>query len=225
MMLNEVVTESGLTRIPVSRALAKLKTLKAKIDEQLTNPAKLFHLSQGVEKKRLLTPGETFDTIGVKSQSWLQSVQKNMDNYLAIKSAIALSNATTIVTINGKQYTIAGVMELKKIQESKTKLVNIIKRQHHDASTVAARNNENLEKELTVNKADNKEALDQETQVQMFARLQEMQRELSLVNIEDTIGHEAVIKSLSDELEAVKTDLDYVINQSNMVTVIEVDLR
>ena len=225
MMLNEVVTESGLTRIPVSRALAKLKTLKAKIDEQLANPAKLFHLSQGVEKKRLLTPGETFDTIGAKSQSWLQSVQKNMDNYLAIKSAIALSNATTIVTINGKQYTIAGVMELKKIQESKTKLVNIIKRQHHDASTVAARNNENLEKELTVNKADNKEALDQETQVQMFARLQEMQRELSLVNIEDTIGHEAVVKNLSDELEAVKTDLDYVINQSNMVTVIEVDLR
>jgi hypothetical protein len=59
----------------------------------------------------------------------------------------------------------------------------------------------------------------------MFAKLQEMQRELSLVNIEDTIGHETVVKSLSDELEAVKTDLDYVINQSNMVTVIEVDLR
>lgn len=225
MSLKEEVTESGITRMPVSRALARLKTLKAKIEQQVDEPVKFFHISQGVEKPRMLTPGETFESAKAKAQGHLDSLLKNMSNYIAIKEAIARSNATTEVVINGKTYTVAGAMELKKIQAYKIKIASRIKNQHTEISTVINRSNEKLIAEMNGDKSDNKNALDEETQVKLFEKLQTIQRELSMVELVDTIGYADVIKNITDEVDAVKTDLDYVLNESNMVTIIEVDLR
>jgi hypothetical protein len=224
-MTTEQTQDSGLTRMPVSRALAKLKTMKANIDSALTESVRFFHITQGTDSVRMLTPGETIDSARAKAQAALQSFEKLQSNYIAIKAAIAASNAVTLVTINDKVYTIAAAMELKKLQDVKIKMQTLIRKQHIEASAAVRQNNEKLDKDLATDKKEASSALSEAEQQATLEQLQKIQRNLAQTNLLDCIGYDKVSERLKAETDAIKTDLDYVLNESNMVTFIEVDLR
>lgn len=224
-MTAEQTQDSGLTRMPVSRALAKLKTMKANIDLVLTEPTRFFHATQGVDSVRMLTPGETIESAKAKAQAALQSFEKLQSNYIAIKAAIAASNAVTMVTINDKIYTIAAAMELKKLQDVKIKMQTLLRKQHIEVSAAVKQNNEKLDKDLASDKSSASTTLSEAEAQATLDQLQKIQRNLAQVNLLDCIGYDTVSARLKAETDAIKTDLDYVLNESNMVTFIEVDLR
>lgn len=224
-MTAEQIQENGLTRMPVSRALAKLKTIKANIDSALIDSVRFFHITQGTKAPRLLTPGDTIESAKAKAVGALQSFEKLQSNYIAIKAAIALSNAKTLVKINDVEYTIAAALELKKMLDSKIKMQTLLRKQHIECSNTVRQNNEKLEANLAGDKKDSNSTLTEQEQKEAIEQLQEIQRNLVQVNLLDCIGYDEVSTRLKNETDAIKTDLDYVLNESNMVTMIEVDLR
>lgn len=205
----------------VHKALCELKTLDARIKKAIEGCVYVFANKHSNTKVSGLSVSDYCAEIKAAYQSATDLIARRD----AIKRAVVLSNATTKVTVGGKEYTIAEAIEMKNHGvPTKQTLLNKLRNDSIRARREADNNNgDMLEmradeyiKNLYAN-ADMKNLSDEVKKMRAdFMASQVME-------IVDPIGIAAEIERLEKEINAFAVEIDAALSVSNALTEITVE--
>lgn len=205
-------------KITITRALKELKTLGDRIDK-MTSEATFCVL---LEKPGQLPVG--FSSTEELEKSLKANYQSLVDLIAyreRIKQAIVNSNATTMVTIAGKKYTVAAAIETKQSSEYKIALVRAMKSQLEKAVNSKSRLDaqvrsrlDDLIKSTFQGKANVAES--------EYASIANPFMERNEVKIIDPLDLSKLINSLHDDVAEFLNNVDDVLTVSNSTNFIEV---
>lgn len=208
-------------KMTVHKALAELKTLDSRIMNAMNGAT--FVVANKHSNKKIL--GETISEFSKNAIAAKEKVTTLIARRNAIKKAVVLSNATTIVTVAGEEYSVAEAIEMKNHGILLyADLRDKISSDYKEAQRIAERNNgEALEKRaddyvrsLYDNKADLKN-LSAEAVATRNAFIENQQYELV-----DPIDCKKTIEALDNKFNAYMVDVDSALSVSNAITEIEV---
>lgn len=202
----------------VTRALAELKTLHARIAAATAKPF------LGIIRGKDGTPfmADQPDADGIRTN--YESVATLMKRRSAIKAAVVASNAITTVVIGNSTYTVASAIESKSSAEMTDNLIRNLKHQMTVFSGDISRNNAALEQKIdtqvmAVFGKDNKKTVT-DTDYQSVRQPMLDQHELRLL---DPLGVSSVIEKLEKEQSDFLLNVDYALSEANAVTTITVE--
>lgn len=207
-----------MEKMTIHRALSELKLIDAKI-EKATTALELVSWKQGKGLVSGIHKQEDF-TIAAKAK-W-DSVTALLERKTRIKSAIVTSNATTKVTVGGKEMTVAEAISNKATLALKKTLAASMRKKYNHVLAMFNKNVEvvknNLQKllEFTLGKDNVKPdplAVDAITKPFME------NNEITLV---DPWKSEELAEALEKEISTFEADIDAVLSESNAVTFVEV---
>lgn len=204
----------------VHKALCELKTLGDRIDKKVHNPEFIIGNKHNSEKIN----DKTIDQWKKDTKAEYQSLLDLIKYRNALKQAVAMSNATTKVTICGKEHTVAEAIELKNNWIPILKDLSYeLSRQNNQVTVTVGRLNDEIERtadeqmeKLFAGKdktAPTKEMLD-------FRNQYIEQRKYDVI---DPIGVENEIKKLEDTILDYMVEVDSELSRSNAVTLITVE--
>lgn len=204
------------TKMTIHRALGEIKLYDKKIVDLLD---KDFVLAS---KKRIgKVHGIDVEKYKEEMKANLQSLRALMRNRQILKSAIAKSNETTVVTIGGETMTVLDAIEHKNFMNMRMSVVNTLKAQFNRADREVRAYEDNLQANLenyiknTTKELNNKDLIDS---------LTESYKNLNEVVMIDPNNLRAIIEEMTKENDQFNTEVDYVLSESNSNTFIEVDL-
>lgn len=204
------------TKMTIHRALGEIKLYDKKIVDLLD---KDFVLAS---KKRIgKVHGIDVEKYKEEMKANLQSLRALMRNRQILKSAIAKSNETTMVTIGGETMTVLDAIERKNFMNMRMSVVNTLKAQFNRADREVRAYEDNLQANLenyiknTTKELNNKDLIDS---------LTESYKNLNEVVMIDPNNLRAVIEEMTKENDQFNAEVDYVLSESNSNTFIEVDL-
>lgn len=205
-------------KMTIHRALSELKLIDKKL------PSSQNSELIAVTKKNGKIDGLTIEEFSKKAQSNHDSTMAHMKNAKTIKSAIAMSNATTTVkTTSGKIYTIVEALQRKEMMTHEQSYLNALKAKYNQILTVynglQQRFDEALEKHLTntCGGKENRKPEDVEIYVKAFTEREQPQ-------IIDPINLKNIIEKLENNIFEFINEIDYKLSESNSTTYIEVEL-
>jgi hypothetical protein len=199
--------------ISITQALAEVKLLKKRLDKT----------SSYTKYVALKTKTNTLDVedFTKSAKANFQSFKDLLNRYNVIRSAIVVSNATAMVSIGGKSYTIAEAVERKRsIETEKTmlqKMQNEWKHVKDEAEKHQKTQQERLDKLLL-----QELGKDSKTNVEVIQSLTDSFMRNNKAEIIDPLGMETVIRQMEDEITAFETNVDWVLSESNGKTQIEI---
>lgn len=209
----------------ITRALVELKNLDNKI-KQAIQGVHFIGVTTGKDNNK-----KVFIPSGNDVASAQQLIQGNFDkatqlitNRQKIKAAVVKSNAVTEVKLAGKLLTVAEAIETKTSLPYKELLLTTLVQQANSANThvsnINNKMNEDIDKALQVVYGNEKGKV----QSEMYEQVAEPQRKQKEGAILDPAKIDLKIKSLQDEIQTIKSELDFVLAESNAKTEIEVDI-
>lgn len=199
--------------ISVTQALAELKLLRKRIDSCLSDAT-----FTAMKTKRSLLDADRFAT---QARASYQSYMDLLTRYNRLKSAITISNATTRVTIAGKEYTVAEAVERKRSIEFDRDLLEVMKGQHlkvqqeYEAHTTT----EQMRVERLISSELGK---DSKTSVDTVKALSETFLAENKAEILDPLRLSDRISSLTKEIEDFETNADWILSEANGRTMITI---
>lgn len=208
--------------ISVTRALAELKRL----DDRIARSSNQVFVSATFGKdnaKRVYNSNKTVQDTEAELTGNFQSVLKLIENRALLKRAIVLSNAKTQIKLGDKTMTVAEAIELKQSISHKENLVAHLRQQVLTNQRLVDTQNANLDAEInklvtSVYGAD-KTKVSTET-YDLVAKPQKDAKEFALFDPNNAVEQ---IKKLEEDISLVKTELDFVLSESNSRTEIAVD--
>lgn len=207
----------------ITRALAELKRLDDRIARD-TGAAQFVAVSvgKGDQRKSANNGALTVQDTEKKIKSAYDSLTDLFTRRASIKSAIVLSNAKTLVTINGKEITVAEAIELKQSINLKRTLVAIMQNQMTAARSSSDLLNQKLETRiegfLNTLYGTDKSKIDTVT----IEAVGKTQRDASEAGLIDPLNLSERIDKLQEEIAAVDTELDFTLSEVNARTEITV---
>lgn len=209
----------------ITRALVELKNLDNKI-KQAIQGVHFIGVTTGKDNNK-----KVFIPSGNDVASAQQLIQGNFDkatqlisNRQKIKAAVVKSNAVTEVKLAGNLLTVAEAIETKTSLPYKELLLTTLVQQANSANThvsnINNKMNEDIDKALQVVYGNEKGKV----QSEMYEQVAEPQRKQKEGAILDPAKIDLKIKSLQDEIQTIKSELDFVLAESNAKTEIEVDI-
>lgn len=205
-----------MVTMTIHRALGEIKLYDKKIVDLLD---KDFVLAS---KKRIgKIHGIDVEKYKEEMKANLQSLRALMRNRQILKSAIAKSNETTMVTIGGETMTVLDAIERKNFMNTRMSVVNTLKAQFNRADREVRMYEDNLQANLenyiknTTKELNNKDLIES---------LTESYKSLNEVVMIDPSNLRLVIEEMTKENDQFNTEVDYVLSESNSNTTIEVDL-
>lgn len=212
-------------KMSITRALVELKNLDNKI-KQAIQGVHFIGVTTGKDNNK-----KVFIPSGNDVASAQQLIQGNFDkatqlisNRQRIKAAVVKSNAVTEVKLAGKLLTVAEAIETKTSLPYKELLLTTLVQQANSANThvsnINNKMNEDIDKALQVVYGNEKGKV----QSEMYEQVAEPQRKQKEGAILDPAKIDLKIKSLQDEIQTIKSELDFVLAESNAKTEIEVDI-
>lgn len=212
-------------KMSITRALVELKNLDSKI-RQAIQGVHFIGVTTGKDNNK-----KVFIPHGNDVASAQQLIQGNFDkatqlisNRQKIKAAVVKSNAVTEVKLAGKLLTVAEAIETKTSLPYKELLLTTLVQQANSAnahvSNINNKMNEDIDKALQVVYGNEKGKV----QSEMYEQVAEPQRKQKEGAILDPAKIDLKIKSLQDEIQTIKSELDFVLAESNAKTEIEVDI-
>ena len=211
-------------QISVTRALVELKRLDERISKAISGGQFVARTIGRDNHKKVVGSTASVTETEQKIQGSFDKVQSLIANREAMKSAIVMSNAKTMVTILGKTVSVAEAIELKSTVGFRTQYLNTMRQQLTSERNQVDKSAILLDAEIetslnTLYGADSKK-IDAET-LKSVSDVKKNQKEQALLDsgkIEDKMAAvEADILNLSSEL-------DFVLSESNAKTVISVEL-
>ena len=207
----------------IHRALAELKTMDDRIEKAIDSVIYVMAVKHSAEKINGVPVAEFKENI----KRGYQKVCCLMARRDAMKRAVVLSNATTKVTVAGKEYTVAEAIEQKNHgMEFKKYLRNkLVSQQRTAQANLDANSGEALEKKaeqyvlsvIGAQPKDSKMSVDSEA----MKALRKTYIENNTYDLIDPIGVTKVTENLLDEINEFETEVDAALSVSNAVTVIE----
>ncbi len=205
----------------IHKALCELKTLDSRVKKAIEGSVFVFANKHANAK----VSGKSIGDYSAEVKAAYQSATDLIARRDAIKRAVILSNATTKVSVGGKEYTIAEAIEMKNHgiptkQELLTKLRADSRRARKDADN---NNGEMLElradeyiKNLYAN-ADMKNLSDEVRKMRAdFIAAQTME-------LVDPINIDAEMKRLEEHIAAFTVEIDAALSVSNALTEITIE--
>ena len=200
-----------MSDISVSQALAELKLLRKRIQNVTTHS--VFTV---LKKKRDLLDTTKFSSEALGSY---RSYKDLLARYNAIKAAIVLSNATTMVSIDGVNYTVADAVERKKTIEMEKEMLKTMQLQydmvHRDYDNHTATENARVERLIQTELGK-----DTKTNVEVIQQLSETFLAQNKAEIVDPLNLADKIRDLNKSIENFETKVDWVLSESNGKTTI-----
>ena len=200
-------------QMSITQALAELKLLDKRLSKHLDAPvwADVSTVSKPVDAEKLKT----------RATSEYQSFMALVTRRDAIKRAIVLSNATTRVTIDKWEGTVAEAIEHKKSIQYKQNLLDVMKAQllqvratfEAQKTAVDTRLERLLQSEL---------GKDVKTNPETITALSTSFRNNNKVELVDPLDLASKITALESEIDSFETNVDWVLSEANGRTMISV---
>ncbi len=213
-------------KISVTRALAELKNLGDKVERAVSQGVFVAATKGQNEKKVVLgTTGKTVDdTVNLIKGSY-DKVEALIRNREILKGAIVMSNANTNVSLRGKTFTVAEAIEMKSTVAIKERYLGFLAQQFNANRINVAKQNDAVDKAieaaLTTVYGNDKGKVE----ASMYEAIAAPQKKIGEANLLDPCNIQAKLDALRDEVDAIKTELDFVLSEANARTEIEVDLK
>lgn len=210
-------------KMTVHKALAELKTLDARIDKAISDVDYVCAVKHSAEKIN----GKTLADFKTDIKSGYQKAHDLMARREAMKRAVVLSNAATMVRIGDKELTVAEAIELKNHgMEFKRQMLRRISSMYEKALADLERNSgEALERRaeayvLSVIQAQPKDSKMPADSEAMNA-LRKTYIENNGFDLIDPLDVSKVMAALEAEIHDFETEVDAALSTSNALTVLE----
>lgn len=208
-------------KISVTRGLVELKTLNDRIGRAIGQGTFVSTVvGHGAQRKSLDFPSVT--DLENKIKGSFDSVNALILEREKIKSAIVLSNATTMVQLMNRTMTVAEAIELKTTVDFRTSYLNTLRTQLMQSRSRVSVDNAKLEVKietlLTTLYGSEKTKVDQAS----VAAVSDPQRNQHEVTLFDPSNITAKIEQLQNEVDILTGEIDFVLSESNAKTEIEV---
>ena len=204
-------------KISLHRALAELKL----IDSKIAKLVKEIDPVGAKQKGKLINRIYEEEAFSQNAQSKFQAINDLITQKVKIKSAVVEANAKTMVSVAGKEMSIADAITYKSIVGYKKTLIEDLKTKYAKTKTEIESKNllveQNLQKvlEATFGK-DNIKTSKEDLEAVRKPFLES--NEWLLV---DPLKIEATIEKLEKEISEFESEVDAVLSEANAITLIE----
>lgn len=202
----------------ITRALKELTLLDKRIDDIIDDAIFVGYAKKSSAKINNIYTRDEFDKLVTSN---FDSVQALMNRRLEIKAKIVDSNAKTIVTIGGKEYTVAGAIEAKSLIHYKKQLLETLVSQLKKATAAVSLANEKVDEKVysLIKDAKNEDSTPVDLGKDSFITQYRNNHEFDLVN---PIKIHEKINQLKEEIENFENEVDFVLSESNAITKITI---
>lgn len=193
----------------ITRALAELKMLDKRINRKISSGV---YVSQATKNNR-----RKGDPINKASEHY-QSVMDLIRFRNSLKALVVASNASTVVKINGRTYTVAEAIERKSSIGYEKSLLNILKQQRLSAKNQVEQHNQrergHLQKLMEANFGRDQSKVSKDDLNQMEQTFWENNK----CELIDPLKIDEIVSQLETEIEGFETEVDFVLSESNSQT-------
>lgn len=205
-------------KMTVHRALAELKVLDSRIQKKISSS--VFCTTNRHREAKV--NGEPIETFKAKMLDDYKSIMSLINRREAIKKAVTLSNAKTVVEIAGKKYTVAEAIEMRNSGITNHQfLANIMRQQYAKAkTTIETENGDKLSKkadDYVTGLYGSKDG----TKSEKVTEARKDYIEANSYDMVDPIGVSTVIESIDSFVDKFIAEVDSSLSVSNAITEIE----
>ena len=211
----------------LTEGLSKLKLYDKKIEKvlrEIVNGNSIIDYkkanSQVTEKYR-----RTVEELEKDSKAIMDKYKALTKNRDALKAAIAQANATAMVTIAGKKYTIVEAIERKRTIENDKTLLNYLKNRLNDVQSKVNYINEKAQEQANAIIETKVGAEAKNSKPEDIKALYDLIYEKNKVEIVDPLNLEKLIQDLEELIDAFEQEVDINLSIVNARTEIEVDFE
>ncbi len=199
-----------MSMITITRALVELKTLDSRINKSIQSEwtiMKTKHKNAHVQE----------DHFKKEALSSYQSLMALIERRNAIKTAIAVSNANTKVTIGNQEMSVVRAIDYKNVIEYKKKLLEELRQQRNDVVC----EHENYKERISRRIEENVKIIcgrDAKPDANVITSVTETLTKSDPVEIFDPLSLDKLIKELDEEITEFTSNIDFVLSESNALT-------
>lgn len=210
-----------MEKMNITKALAEIKLLDKRIEKEISNASFVTYAKNSATKVKNGTL--TKEEFSKKAKASYQSITDMIARRNKIKSAIAVSNATNIVKVADKEYSVTEAITRKNTIESEKELIQQMKWQYNNSNGSRISENEVVNKNLQnllvamVGKDNAKNMSDEASKISTQYL---SEHEFDIV---DPVGVLELVESLEKEIDEFLADVDYALSYNNAITEIEID--
>lgn len=210
------------TKMSVTRALATLTKVEEKIQKRI-EALNTIHIAKGTDANRQI-PGslQSVEDFEKSAQADFQGVQDLLAVRDDLKAKVVQSNAVTKVEIAGESMTVAQAIERKRTIVFKELLLGKLKSQYNHAQVRLNRDTQEFEAKLEAARAPYVQR-DKAPDAAQLAVVEAPVRSMGTPSIVDPLGLADRIRSLEAEIEDFKSNVDFVLSESNARTEVEIE--
>ena len=210
------------TKMSVTRALATLTNVEEKIQKRI-EALNTIHIAKGTDANRQI-PGsiQSVEDFEKSAQADFQGVQDLLAVRDDLKAKVVQSNAVTKVEIAGESMTVAQAIERKRTIVFKELLLGKLKSQYNHAQVRLNRDTQEFEAKLEAARAPYVQR-DKAPDAAQLAVVEAPVRSMGTPSIVDPLGLADRIRSLEAEIEDFKSNVDFVLSESNARTEVEIE--
>lgn len=206
--------------LTIHRALSELKVIDSRIDKLIDEST--FVMANKHSNTKI--NGKTVDEVKESIKSNYAKINDLIKRKVAIKKAVVLSNAKTLVKVNEVSYSVAEAIDMKNHGlESKEILLSYMERQLSKAKAAINLNNDKLSAAADNYVTGIFGGKDSKVDVKAVEDAKKAFMEANAFEMIDPINIEKEILSLNDEIDKFKAEVDAVLSESNAITVIEIE--
>lgn len=207
-------------KMTIHKALCELKILDSRINNAISSARFCLANKHSNEKVNGVTVEEYQETMKASYNKASDLIRRRE----AIKRAVVLSNAKTIVKIGGKEYTVAEVIEMNNHGiDLKLQLKNAMKKQYDSAMTAIISKNSVVDDKATeyvVGLFGQKES---KTANEEYEKARKSYIEANTMELIDPVNILEKIEALEVEIADFTTEVDSALSVSNALTEITVE--
>lgn len=210
------------TKMSVTRALATLTKVEEKIQKRI-EALNTIHIAKGTDANRQI-PGsiQSVEDFEKSAQADFQGVQDLLAVRDDLKAKVVQSNAVTKVEIAGESMTVAQAIERKRTIVFKELLLGKLKSQYNHAQVRLNRDTQEFEAKLEAARAPYVQR-DKAPDAAQLAVVEAPVRSMGTPSIVDPLCLADRIRSLEAEIEDFKSNVDFVLSESNARTEVEIE--
>lgn len=207
-------------KMTIHKALCELKILDSRINNAISSARFCLANKHSNEKVNGVTVEEYQETMKASYNKASDLIRRRE----AIKRAVVLSNAKTIVKIGGKEYTVAEAIEMNNHGiDLKLQLKNAMKKQYDSAMTTIISKNSVVDDKATeyvVGLFGQKES---KTANEEYEKARKSYIEANTMELIDPVNILEKIETLEVEIANFTTEVDSALSVSNALTEITVE--
>lgn len=207
--------------ISVTRALAELKNINERIHNAIQSGVFLGLTKGKGSNKVMLGVGEVSS-----STATIQGSYDKVDSLIAqrqkIKAALVKSNAETTVSFQGREISVAEAIELKNTVSFKELYLGRLRNTKTSTLQQVDSYNSKLDTTIQVMLQSVYGADKGKVDPSQYDSIANPQKDKNEVSILDPKGIDKVIESLEESIQALKTELDFTLSESNARTTVTI---